>query len=210
MNLFKVILVLVTGAGFGFGIDQISHTEIIPNDEEMPYTYEDGGFCHRFNNDEFLDHMLEGLSEEEQTMVNTKVEELLVTYDTTLEEVNSNYELRQDFMLDLMTFLNDNDIVYHYDGYHHGGFYNDDEFLEHMLEGLTEEEQVLVNAKIDELLLTYDTTLEELNSDFELRQDFMLDLMTFLDENDIDFYHGGYHHGGYYDDDSWPHHRRMR
>jgi len=72
------------------------------------------------------------------------------------------------------------------------GCHDDRDFLEHMLEDLTDEELLLVQGKIDELLVEYLITIEELNDDYNVRYDFMNDLMDFLDENEIDYYnHGG-------------------
>ena len=71
-----------------------------------------------------------------------------------------------------------------------------------MLEDLTDEELILVQGKIDELLVTYSITLEELNDDYDVRYDFMNDLMNFLEENEIDFHnYGGYHNHD--EEDGW-------
>ncbi|MEC9485841.1 MAG: hypothetical protein UMR38_08270 [Candidatus Izemoplasma sp.] len=130
MNLVKIMLVLFTGAGFGFGIDQINHTETDPINEETRSIYEEESYCHRFSDESFLDHMLEGLTEEEQTLVNAKIDELLVSYDTTLEALYDDFELRHDFMFDLMTYLEDNNIDYHYGESYHDR-YNDDDWHHH-------------------------------------------------------------------------------
>jgi uncharacterized membrane protein len=42
MNIFKIGLVLLTGAGFGFGVDKLADTEIIPNDNDGYGHMEDG------------------------------------------------------------------------------------------------------------------------------------------------------------------------
>lgn len=128
MNIFKIGLILLTGAGFGFGFDKLADSEIIPTNQDRPYghmyEYEDysyGGFCH--GNEDFLEHMLEDLSETEKVIVQTKIDELLLEYSITLEELNDDYNVRFDFMNDLMDFLEENDIDYH----NHGGYHNHDD-----------------------------------------------------------------------------------
>ena len=112
MTLFKIGLVLLTGAGFGLGIDKLSNTDIMPDNQEDYYGHMEYTGCHQ--DDDFLLHMLDNLSEEDAIIVNAKIDELLVTYDTTLDDLENNFDLRYNFMNDLMTFLFENDIEYHY------------------------------------------------------------------------------------------------
>ena len=87
------------------------------------------------------------------------------------------------------------------------GCQRDGELLEHMLENLTEEELVLVQGKIDALLVEESISLEDLNYDFDVRYNFMTDLMDFLEENEIEFHtRRGYH---YDDEDNWHGGMRM-
>ena len=126
MNIIKIGLVLLTGAGFGLGLEQLSNTNITSNNNDYGnHMYEDedrynNGFCH--NNDVFLDHMLDNLNDEEKVLVQEKIDELLVEYDIDLEDLNDNYDLRHDFMYDLMEFLEENEIYYH----RHNRFYDND------------------------------------------------------------------------------------
>ena len=84
MNIIKFVLVLLTGAGFSFGVDKLVETEIFPNDRD-PYDHmgEDyyghmGGYgCH--GDGEFLEYMLEDLTDEELILVQGKIDELLIT-----------------------------------------------------------------------------------------------------------------------------------
>ena len=216
--IIKIGLVLLTGAGLGFGVDKLATTEMFPNDGDGYYEHMDGdsyyghmgGEYWHNDDDDFLEHMLEDLTVEDQVLVQVKIDQLLIDYDITLEELNNEYEVRYDFMIDLMEFLDLNEIDYHnhmdgdsYYGHMGGGYCHDDgDFLEHMLEDLTVEEQVLVQEKIDQLLVDYSVTIEELNDDYDVRYDFMTDLMEFLDLNEINYHnHGGFDH--YNDEDDW-------
>jgi hypothetical protein len=122
MNLIKIGLVLITGAGFGFGVDKLADTEVFTTSEENFYEHMEEG-CH--SDVDFIEHMLDDLSEEDLALVQAKIDELLVDYDITLEELYDDYEVRYDFMNDLMDFLEENEIEYHY----HGGYHDhhDDE-----------------------------------------------------------------------------------
>ena len=96
MYILKIGLVLLTGAGFGFGVDKLANNDIFTNDSGDYYGYmteEDGYYghmggygCHAEG--EILEHMLEDLNEEDLLLVQGKIDELLVTYSTTLEELN--------------------------------------------------------------------------------------------------------------------------
>lgn len=123
MNIFKLGLLLISSIGFGYGIEQVVTSGQTPNTDGYNYDYMEN---HCFNGELFLDHMLEDLSEEDQLIVQAKIDELLAFYDVTLEELYENYEIRYDFMNDLMTFLDENEIDYHHnyyddeDGWHTG------------------------------------------------------------------------------------------
>jgi hypothetical protein len=133
MNIFKIGLVLFTGAGFGFGVEKLADTEMFPNDndgyghmeEEGYYGHMSDGGCH--GDGDFLEHMLEDLTDEELILVQAKIDELLVTYSITLEELNDDYDVRYDFMNDLMDFLEENDIDYHNHSGIHDHYNQDDE-----------------------------------------------------------------------------------
>ena len=127
MYILKIGLVLLTGAGFGFGVDKLSNTDMFTNDndgyyghmtEEYGYDGHMGGYgCH--DDGELFEHMLEDLTDEELILVQGKIDELLVTYSITLEELNDDYDVRYDFMNDLMDFLEENEIDFHnFGGYH--------------------------------------------------------------------------------------------
>ncbi len=115
MNILKIGLILLSGAGLSFGVDKLADTEMLPSNND--YYYMEEGYCH--GDSDFLEHMLEDLSDEELLLVQGKIDELLVEYSITLEELNDDYNVRYDFMNDLMDFINENDIDYHsYRGYH--------------------------------------------------------------------------------------------
>jgi hypothetical protein len=125
MYILKMGLVLLTGAGLGFGVDKVSESETFTNDSELynGHVEEEGYYehmgelgCHR--DGEFLEHMLDDLTEEDLILVQGKIDELLVEYSITLEELNDDYDVRYDFMNDLMDFLYENEIDYH----NHGGY----------------------------------------------------------------------------------------
>ncbi len=127
MNILKFGLVLLTGAGFGFGVDKIADTDFTPMDR---YGYEDHegrfghmgeGYCDE--DSEFLEHLLSRLSDEDVILVNAKIEELYITYDTNAEALQTDYELRYDFMNDLMDFMEDSNIEFsgHGFGFNRGG-----------------------------------------------------------------------------------------
>ena len=119
MNILKIGLVLMTGLGFGFGVEKLAGADVLPNDSETYYGHMEEGYCH--SDGDFLDHMLEDLTDEELILVQAKIDELLLTYSITLEELNDDFEVRDDFMNDLMVFLDDNNIEYH----NHGAFHDD-------------------------------------------------------------------------------------
>jgi hypothetical protein len=132
MNIIKIGLVLLTGAGFGFGVDKLADTEMFPKDydgyghmEDDGYYGHMGGGCH--GDGDFLEHMLDELSDEELLLVQGKIDELLIEYSITLEELNDDYEVRYDFMNDLMDFLEENEIDYHNHGGNHDHDDHDDE-----------------------------------------------------------------------------------
>lgn len=66
----------------------------------------------------------------------------------------------------------------------YGRYFNEKEFIEHMLKDLSKEERLLVDSKIDELLTKYQMTLE----DDDYLYDFMDELMDFLEENEINYH----------------------
>jgi len=85
------------------------------------------------------------------------------------------------------------------------GYCHEEEPFTYMLENLAGEDRVLVETKIDELLVAYDVTIDELFESYDVRHQFMDDLMEFMNENDIDF-----HHQSRYDDETHPHMRRYQ
>ncbi|MFK5883448.1 MAG: hypothetical protein QM489_03800 [Candidatus Izemoplasma sp.] len=141
MNIIKIGLVLLTGAGFGIGFDKLADTEILANDvgnypesadienvdeantneeyvgfEHMNEVFEEGWhmnaeYCHEEGL--FLEYMLENLSAEDKFLVEEMINQLLVEYGVTLQELNDDYNIRYDFMIDLMEFINENQIDYH-------------------------------------------------------------------------------------------------
>ncbi|XMB71463.1 hypothetical protein RJI07_04925 [Mycoplasmatota bacterium WC30] len=111
MNVLRIGLVLLTGVGFSFGVDRLVDSEALPNDRESHYTYNYEGNCHGDN--DFLEHMLDDLSNEELLLVQEKIDSLLVKYSITLEELYDDYGVRYDFMSELMDFLDENYIDYH-------------------------------------------------------------------------------------------------
>lgn len=125
MNIIKIGLVLLTGAGFGFGADKLTDTEMFPNDSNGYYGHMEEG-C--YGDEDFLEHMLENLSDEELLLVQGKIDELLAEYSVTLEELGYDYDVRYNFMNDLMDFLDENEIDYHSHG---GNHYHDDEYYWH-------------------------------------------------------------------------------
>ena len=93
----KIGLVLLTGAGLGFGADRLANTEMFSNDGDDYYKHldVDSDYGHMggeyWGNDDFLEHMLENLTVEEQVLVQEKIDQLLVQYSITLEELNNDY-----------------------------------------------------------------------------------------------------------------------
>ncbi len=125
MNILKIGLVLLTGAGFGFGVDKLSDTDITESNgdnyyEHMYDEHEDENyfFGHMYggcldNDGDFLEHMLASLTDEELLIVEEKIDQLLLEYSIVLEELNDDYDVRYDFMIDIMEFLDENEIYYH-------------------------------------------------------------------------------------------------
>ena len=88
----------------------------------------------------------------------------------------------------------DNDLPYgigcHYD--------EDAFFMGHYIEQFSDEDQLLIEAYIDTLLIEYDVTLEELYEDFDLRHEFMEDVYNYIEEQGLepeDEYRHGHHMG---------------
>lgn len=120
MNLVKLGLILLVGIGFGLGLSNLDATALFNNDNDAYHTTrhnwknESGdyyghmgrGYGHYFNEDEFIDNMLEDLSEEERLVVESKIDELLLKYQITLEDD----EVMFDFMNELMEFIEESEI----------------------------------------------------------------------------------------------------
>lgn len=128
MNILKAVLVLVSGLGLGFGVDQITETKVEPDltaENEFYNGHMSSGYCH---GEEFsFDHMLVDLSEEDQLLVQTKIDDLLLEMNISLEDLENDYEVRYEFMSELMLFLDESGISYHnhgnYGDYNHMGDY---------------------------------------------------------------------------------------
>jgi hypothetical protein len=128
MNIFKFALVLLAATGLGFSAEEIISSDIdvgVYLNEENDYYDFAIGFCHS-NDDYFLEHMLKDLTEEEQEIVQSKIDELLIKYDVSISDLNSDFEIRYYFMIDLMEFLYDSEIEYHYHDNHHNDNEEDD------------------------------------------------------------------------------------
>lgn len=117
MNILRYILVLITATGFGFGLEEVISSNVEKDNLVNEDINEDSyrfGFCHS-NIDYFLDQMIERLTDEEQIIVQAKIDELLAEYDMTIDQLNSDFNLRYNFMNDLMNFLDESGFDYHYD-----------------------------------------------------------------------------------------------
>lgn len=115
INILKTGLVLLIGVGFGFGVDKLANKDVDENQREDYYQHMHEGFYE----EDFIEHMRDDLTDEEMILVEAKIDELLVTYDITLEELNENSEIRYDFMNDLMDYLYENEIDFHSNAGHH-------------------------------------------------------------------------------------------
>ncbi|MCF7927222.1 MAG: hypothetical protein K9L74_06600 [Candidatus Izimaplasma sp.] len=130
MTIFKVFLIAISGLGFGFGVDKVVDTDLFDNHVNSSYSHEETVYCHQEG--DFLTHIQEGLTDEEKLLVENKIDELLIFHSITREDLDNDYDLRHTFLLDLMTFLEENDINYphdfhmdeenhnHNDDWHHG------------------------------------------------------------------------------------------
>lgn len=122
MNIFKIGLMLITGAGLGLGFDMVTE-EPVENDQTVNEEYYSFMPCHQ--NEFMLEYMFEDLSDEDRLLVEEKVESLLFKYETTEENLYQDLDLYHDFMFELMEFLYENDIEFqHYqydetDGFRH-------------------------------------------------------------------------------------------
>lgn len=127
MNMIKIGFVLLTGASFGFGVDKLVDSKTILVDfdryehmEKGYYDHMNEEVCHE--NGDFLVSVLENLSDEELLLVQGKMNELLIEYSMTIEELNDFFYLRHDFMNEFMDFLDKNEIYFHgYGGSHEYG-----------------------------------------------------------------------------------------
>lgn len=130
MNILKLGFVLMTAVGFGFGVDKINDNNDIgvnENDETDYYNSINTSYCHS-NEEYFGEHMFEYFNEENQAIVHVKIDELLLKYDISIEELEENYDTRHLFMAELMEFLEDNDLDYHYHNHYE---YNDENNYRH-------------------------------------------------------------------------------
>ncbi|PAT01319.1 hypothetical protein CI105_07005 [Candidatus Izimaplasma bacterium ZiA1] len=114
MNVLKYLLVVVSGAGFSLGVDKLVEADVNVDN----YQYEDGynyqgGYGHCFEDELFLDHMLSNLSPEDKILVDAKISDLSMTYNTTIEDVIRDYDLHYAFMNDLMNYMDESNIDYH-------------------------------------------------------------------------------------------------
>ncbi|MGS0972258.1 MAG: hypothetical protein ACVCEJ_03310 [Candidatus Izemoplasmataceae bacterium] len=114
--IFKLGLTLLLGASFGLGLNQVRQSEIFHTDTEFYEENSETGYCH--NEGEVFTHMLDNLSEEERLIVEEKIDELLIKYDVSLEELYNNRDIHYDFMDELMTFLDEEGIDYHYNNHY--------------------------------------------------------------------------------------------
>lgn len=128
MNVIKIILVLFTATGLGFGVEEV----ISSNTEENVYLNEENnyddrtiGFCHG-NDTYFFEHMLEGLTDEEQLVIQTKIDELLIKYNISINQLNDDINIRYDFMIEFMEYLDESGIDYH------NHYYDENEYGNHM------------------------------------------------------------------------------
>lgn len=121
MNIIKIGLLLVTGLGFGFGVDSFTNLDQIENEQDNLYTDVYPRYCH--NEEYYIEHLLQNLTEEEQILVQNKIDQLLLEYNLSIEEMLNDIDIRHEFMYELMEFMYDNDIEYHYHNnneWHHG------------------------------------------------------------------------------------------
>lgn len=114
--ILKLGLTLLLGAGFGLGLNQVRENEIFHTDTEFYEETKETEYCH--NEGELFTHMLDDLSEEERLIVEEKIDELLIKYDVSLEELYNNRDIHNDFMDELMTFFDEEGIDHHYNNHY--------------------------------------------------------------------------------------------
>jgi hypothetical protein len=70
--------------------------------------------------------------------------------------------------------------------------------IEDLFARFSEDDQVLLQAHLDAWLIEHDVTYEALEEDWSLHREYMIDLMTYLEDQDIEpesstpFRHGGH------------------
>lgn len=100
MILFRLGLLFIIGSGLGFGINQFTENTVNNNFEQ--------GHC--YQEDFNFNDMIISLSEEDQMLIEEKLNELLLEYGITIEDFNSNIEIRRNVMFNLVNFMMENDI----------------------------------------------------------------------------------------------------
>lgn len=84
--------------------------------------------------------------------------------------------------------------------YGFGCHMDEGEFMEYYIDQFSEEDQAIIEAYIDTLLIEYNVTIEELFDDYELRHELMDEILTFIDEQGlepVEDYGYGRHHMGW-------------
>ena len=100
MNIIKLGIAFLTMFGVSYGVDHIS------TNRQEPIIQNTANHC---ESNELFGHMLQDLSVEDRLLVEAKINELLITYETSEEELLNNFDLRHEFMEELMVFFQDND-----------------------------------------------------------------------------------------------------
>lgn len=107
MSILKIVLVLITGVALGIGVDQMLTAD---STDETVNDYSYGAYCH--DNEDFTLYMIESLNDDDRVLVETEIERILDALDTNSETVFDDFELRHEFMAQLMVFFDENDISF--------------------------------------------------------------------------------------------------
>lgn len=114
MNVFKLIIVAISGLGIGFTTTQVINNDTSTDTEnDIPLNGTYG--CHFY--DDFIDREWSMYSEEDQLLINGFVDQYLTEQEITWDELFDDFDLRYEFMDALHDFLYEQNIEPLYEDY---------------------------------------------------------------------------------------------
>ncbi|MCF7925354.1 MAG: hypothetical protein K9L26_02370 [Candidatus Izimaplasma sp.] len=105
MNILKITFIAIVGMLVGYTATQfISQADTASHDDT------ENTYCHQDGYD--FDHFLERFSEADQVIILAERDRLLTVYEVTLEDLETDYDMRHQLMEDLWDFIDDQAIEF--------------------------------------------------------------------------------------------------